>query len=95
MWPATHPLLLPSMLAEPVLRVAAVAGLHAASRVLGLLAVVPVGESLLAAIAAAVADRSHRRTGPGCAGLARLCLGPGALVVGVVDLQGAGQKTSG
>lgn len=67
MWPTTCPLLLlPPVVAEPVLRVAAVASLHAATRALGHLVVVPVGEGLLAAIvAAAVAELGQRGAGPG------------------------------
>lgn len=67
MRPAPRPLqlLLPPMFTEPVLRVAAVADLHAAPRALRLLVVVPVGERLLAPVGAAVADRRHGWTGPG------------------------------
>ncbi len=95
MWPATCPLLLPPGFAESVLRVAAVAGLHAASWALRHLVVVPVGEGLLAALIAAVAELRQWGTGPGRAGLTWLSLrGAGGVVVWVMDLQRAGQEAS-
>lgn len=65
MWPATCTLLLPPRFTEPVLRVAPMAGLHLAYWAIRLLVVVPVGEGLLAAVTAAVADLWLRGTGPG------------------------------
>jgi len=80
--PAARPLLLPPRITEPVLGVAAVAGLHAACRALRHLVVVPVGESLLAAPGATMAEGGQGGTGPGGAGLACLSLrGSGSVVV--------------
>lgn len=95
MRPAACPLLLPPRVDEPVLRVAAVASLHVASRALRDLVVVPVRERLLAALSAVVAELGQGGTGPGGAGLAWLSLrGAGSMVVRVVDLQRAGQRAS-
>lgn len=65
MGPAARPLLLPPGVAEPVLRVAAVPGLHAASRALRHLVVVPVRERLLPVLRAAMADLGQGGARPG------------------------------
>lgn len=65
MRPGTCPLLLPSAFTEPILRVAAVASLHAAFWALRHLVVVPVRQGLLAALIAALAELGERGAGPG------------------------------
>lgn len=100
MGPVSCSLLLPPHVAEPVLRVAAMSHLVAAARALGHLVVVPVREGLLAALVATVAElgRGRGRASPSGGGFARGGLGGaggGVVVVGVMDLQRAGQKASG
>lgn len=96
MGPVSCSLLLPPHVAEAVLRVAAMSHLVAAARALGHLVVVPVREGLLAALVATVAELGQGRASPSGGGFAWGGLGgAGGVVVGVMDLQRAGQKASG